>query len=49
MPDEAYFINCDRETLTQNDITTGTINIDIGFAPVKRAEFVVIRIQQTVN
>jgi phage tail sheath protein FI len=43
---EAYFVKCDRETTTQNDIDRGVVNIIVGFAPLKPAEFVVIRIQQ---
>jgi phage tail sheath protein FI len=45
-PREAYFVKCDRETTTQNDIDRGIVNIIIGFAPLKPAEFVVIKIQQ---
>ena len=45
-PREAYFVNCDHETTTQNDIDLGIVNIHVGFAPLKPAEFVVIRIQQ---
>jgi len=45
-PREAYFVKCDRETTTQNDINLGVVNIHVGFAPLKPAEFVVIRIQQ---
>lgn len=45
-PREAYFVKCDRETTTQNDINLGIVNILVGFAPLKPAEFVVIRIQQ---
>jgi phage tail sheath protein FI len=45
-PREAYFVKCDRETTTQNDIDLGIVNIHVGFAPLKPAEFVVIRIQQ---
>jgi phage tail sheath protein FI len=45
-PREAYFVKCDRETTTQNDINLGIVNIHVGFAPLKPAEFVVIRIQQ---
>lgn len=45
-PREAYFVKCDRETTTQTDINNGIVNIHIGFAPLKPAEFVVIRIQQ---
>jgi uncharacterized protein len=45
-PQEAYFVKCDSETTTQNDINRGVVNIVVGFAPLKPAEFVVIRIQQ---
>lgn len=43
---EAYFVKCDRETTTQDDIDRGVVNIVVGFAPLKPAEFVVIQIQQ---
>lgn len=46
---QAYFVKCDAETTTQADIASGAVNILIGFAPVKPAEFVVIRIQQIVG
>ena len=45
-PREAYFVKCDRETTTQNDINLGIVNIVVGFAPLKPAEFVVIKLQQ---
>jgi Bacteriophage tail sheath protein len=45
-PREAYFVKCDNETTTQNDINLGIVNIVVGFAPLKPAEFVVIKIQQ---
>lgn len=45
-PKEAYFVKCDRETTTQDDINRGIVNILVGFAPLKPAEFVVIKIQQ---
>jgi hypothetical protein len=45
-PRDAYFVKCDRETTTQNDIDRGIVNIIVGFAPLKPAEFVVIKIQQ---
>jgi Bacteriophage tail sheath protein len=45
-PQEAYFVKCDKETTTQNDIDLGIVNIVVGFAPLKPAEFVVIKIQQ---
>lgn len=45
-PDEAYLVKCDSETTTQSDINKGIVNILVGFAPLKPAEFVVIKIQQ---
>jgi hypothetical protein len=45
-PQEAYFVKCDKETTTQSDINLGIVNIIVGFAPLKLAEFVVIKIQQ---
>src|SRR4051812_34181141 len=45
-PRDAYFVKVDRETTTQSDINLGIVNILVGFAPLKPAEFVVIRIQQ---
>jgi hypothetical protein len=45
-PRDAYFVKCDKETTTQNDIDLGIVNIVVGFAPLKPAEFVVIKIQQ---
>ena len=45
-PREAYFVKCDRETTTQNDINLGIVNIVVGFAPLKPAEFVIIKFQQ---
>jgi phage tail sheath protein FI len=45
-PREAYFVKCDSETTTQTDIDHGIVNILVGFAPLKPAEFVVIKIQQ---
>jgi phage tail sheath protein FI len=48
-PREAYFVKCDRQTMTANDINYGIVNILVGFAPLKPAEFVVIRIQQKAS
>lgn len=45
-PREAYFVKCDKETTTQDDINRGIVNIVVGFAPLKPAEFVVIKLQQ---
>ena len=44
--DQAYFVKCDDETTTQADIDLGIVNILVGFAPLKPAEFVVIQIEQ---
>jgi uncharacterized protein len=43
---DAYFVKCDAETTTQNDINLGIVNVVIGFAPLKPAEFVIITIRQ---
>jgi phage tail sheath protein FI len=43
---QAYFVKCDSETTTQQDIDSGIVNILVGFAPLKPAEFVVIQIEQ---
>jgi Bacteriophage tail sheath protein len=45
-PRDAYLVKCDSETTTQNDIDLGIVNILVGFAPLKPAEFVIIQIQQ---
>jgi hypothetical protein len=45
-PQDAYFVKCDHETTTQSDINLGMVNVLVGFAPLKPAEFVVIQIQQ---
>jgi phage tail sheath protein FI len=45
-PREAYFVKADKETTTQNDINLGIVNVVVGFAPLKPAEFVIIKIQQ---
>ena len=45
-PDKAFYVKCDQDTTTQADRNLGIVNIEVGFAPLKPAEFVVIRIQQ---
>lgn len=45
-PSDAYLVKCDSETTTQDDINHGIVNILVGFAPLKPAEFVIITIQQ---
>ena len=43
---DAYFVKCDNQTTTQADINLGVLNVVVGFAPLKPAEFVVIKVQQ---
>lgn len=45
-PEEAFFVKCDRTTMTQTDIDNGKLIMVIGIAPVKPAEFVIFRIGQ---
>jgi Bacteriophage tail sheath protein len=45
-PAEAFFVKCDKETTTQADRNLGIVNIIVGFAPLKPAEFVILTIQQ---
>jgi phage tail sheath protein FI len=45
-PSQAFFVKCDNETTTQDDINLGIVNILVGFAPLKPAEFVVVKISQ---
>jgi phage tail sheath protein FI len=45
-PKDAFLVKCDSETTTQSDIDNGIVNILVGFAPLKPAEFVIIQIQQ---
>ena len=45
-PDQAFFVKCDAETTPQADRDLGIVNIVVGFAPLKPAEFVIIKIQQ---
>jgi hypothetical protein len=48
-PDKAFYVKCDGETTTANDRNLGIVNIEVGFAPLKPAEFVVIKIQQIAD
>jgi len=43
-PHHAYFVKCDATTTTQNDIDAGLVNVVIGFAPLKPAEFIILTI-----
>ncbi|MCN9242576.1 phage tail sheath subtilisin-like domain-containing protein [Streptomyces sp. RY43-2] len=45
-PREAYFVKCDRDTTTDEDIANGIVNVQVGIAPVRPAEFVIVNIQQ---
>lgn len=45
-PRDAYFVKCDHETTTQADIDRGIVNLLVGFAPLKPAEFLIIKISQ---
>jgi len=45
-PRDAYFVKCDKDTTTQNDINLGVVNVVVGFAPLKPAEFVIVSLQQ---
>ncbi len=45
-PRDAYLVKCDNQTTTQTDINNGIVNILVGFAPLKPAEFVILKIQQ---
>jgi phage tail sheath protein FI len=45
-PEEAFFVSCDRSTMTQNDLDNGRLVVEIGIAPVRPAEFVIFRIGQ---
>ncbi|MFD5383869.1 phage tail sheath family protein [Streptomyces sp. NPDC127074] len=45
-PRQAYFVKCDKDTTTDEDIANGIVNVVVGIAPVKPAEFVIVKIQQ---
>jgi phage tail sheath protein FI len=45
-PDQAYFVRCDRTTMTQNDLDNGRLICLVGVAPTRPAEFVIFRIGQ---
>jgi hypothetical protein len=48
-PRDAYFVKCDAETTTPNDQNLGRVNILVGFAPLRPAEFVILQIQQMIQ
>jgi phage tail-like protein len=43
-PQQAFFVRCDASTMTQHDIDQGIVNLVVGFAPLRPAEFVIIGI-----
>jgi phage tail sheath protein FI len=45
-PRDAYLVKCDGETTSQQDVNAGIVNILVGFAPLRPAEFVVVRLTQ---
>ncbi len=45
-PEKAFFVRCDRSTMTQNDLDNGRLVCLIGVAPLRPAEFVIFRIGQ---
>lgn len=45
-PSQAFFVKCDGETTTQDDINLGIVNVLVGFAPLRPAEFIVVKISQ---
>ena len=48
-PEQAYLVKCDAEINTPYEVNRGIVNILVGFAPLKPAEFVIIQIQQLIS
>ena len=48
-PEEAYLVRCDPTTTTRADIDAGIVNVLVGIAPIRPAEFVVLRIRQAAG
>ncbi|MEW9920205.1 phage tail sheath family protein [Marimonas sp. MJW-29] len=48
-PRDAYIVKCDSETTTQADINAGIVNLFVGFAPLRPAEFVIVSIQLQIS
>lgn len=48
-PQDAFLVKCDRNTMTQNDIDNGRLILEVGFAPLKPAEFIILRIGQMLG
>ena len=47
-PQDAWFVKCDRATMTPADIENGILNLEVGFAPIRPAEFVILKFRQRV-
>lgn len=47
-PDEAFFVRCDRTTMTRSDLDAGRLVVLVGVAPLRPAEFVIVRIDRLV-
>ncbi len=45
-PGEAYFVRCDGGAVSGGDRARGVVRVDAGFAPLRPAEFVVVRVEQ---
>jgi len=45
-PDKAYFVKCDRSTMSQNDLDNGRLIVLVGVSPLRPAEFVIFLIGQ---
>ncbi len=48
-PNQAFFVKCDKETTTSFDQEQGIVNILVGFAPLKPAEFIIVKLSQKVD
>lgn len=48
-PEQAYFVKCGRDTMSRKDVENGIVRIEVGFAPSKPAEFIVVRIEHRAN
>jgi len=48
-PQEAYFVKCDRTTMTQKDIDEGNLIVQVGIAPVKPAEFMIFSVSHKLS
>jgi uncharacterized protein len=48
-PRDSFFVKCDRDTMSQTDVDAGVVNVVVGFAPLKPAEFVIIGIRLTAD